>query len=249
MNNIDNKICRIAHRAVNIIPGLRTIALSILSFIWKIWGSRQFKKAYRRALRNGEIIRIHIGAGPINHPGWFNTDIMLLQLSEPLYLNVTKPFPIEDNSVRHIFNEQFIEHISLSDAEFFLKESFRVLDRGGAIRIATPDLEAYSREYIRRTDKARLLLERNRKLGYEYGPACAAIMNKIFYGDYHKYIYDFETLKNMLQQAGFTSVVRCAVRESEDPELRNLEEHDVGSIHDTDFTLVIEARKEAKQNN
>ena len=112
------------------------------------------------------------------------------------------------------------------------------------IRIATPDLEAYSKEYLAQSDNARLLLERNRRIGYEYGPTLAAIINKIFYADQHRYIYDRETLEWMLQRAGFTSVASCRVRKSADPELRSLEQHDVGSVHDDYFTLVVEATKE-----
>lgn len=200
----------------------------------------QLHKAYRRALRRGEIIRLHIGASDKILPGWLNTDIMP---PAPLYLNATRHFTLDDNSVKYIFSENFIEHISLSDAMTFLKESFRVLSWDGVIRIATPDLEAHSKEYLSRSSIAISLLERNKQIGYEYGPTLAAIINKIFLADSHCYIYNFETLEYMLKQTGFTMVTRCEIRKSLNPELCNLEQHDIGSVHDDYFTLAVEAKK------
>ena len=240
----EGRLYNLAHWAAHHIPGFRAGAMMVVSPIWKVWGSWRLWKAYRRALHRGEIIRLHIGAGSKSLPGWFNTDVTPVA---PFYLDATKPFPLDSNSVRYIFSEDFIEHISLSDAIAFLKESFRVLDWGGVIRIATPDLEAHSKEYLAQSSKARLLLDRNKQIGYEYGPALAAIMNKMFYADQHRYIYDRDTLEYMLRQAGFTSIVSCKVRESLDPELRELEQHDVGSVHDAFFTLVVEAKKGVNQ--
>lgn len=236
----EGRLHNLARWAAGHIPGSRAVVIKSISLGWRVWGSWQLRKAYRRALRRGEIIRLHIGAGSKSLPGWLNTDIMP---PAPLYLDASKPFPLDDNSVNYIFSEDFIEHIPLFDAMVFLKESFRVLSRGGVIRIATPDLEAHSKEYLARSTTACSLLERNRRIGYEYGPTLAAIINKIFYADQHRYIYDRETLEYMLLQAGFTSITSCKVRESLNPELRDLEQHDVGSVHDNYFTLVVEARK------
>ena len=240
----ESKLYNLARWAACHIPGFRAVVTLAIRAVWKAWGSYQLHRVYRRALRRGEIIRLHIGAGDKILPGWLNTDIMP---PAPLYLNATRHFTLDDNSVKYIFNENFIEHISLSDAMTFLKESFRVLSWGGVIRIATPDLEAYTKEYLSRSSKAYLLLERNRQIGYEYGPTLAAIIDKIFFTDSHCYIYDFETLEYMLRHAGFTFVTRCEIRKSLNPELCDLEQHDIGSVHDKYFTLVVEAKKEVNQ--
>lgn len=68
-----------------------------------------------------------------------------------------------------------------------------------------------------------------------------------FFADSHCYIYDFETLEYMLRHAGFTFVTRCEIRKSLNPELCDLEQHDIGSVHDKYFTLVVEAKKEVNQ--
>jgi len=237
----EGRLYNLARWAAHHVPGFLVGVKTVMRLVWKVWGSRQLRRAYRHALRRGEIIRLHIGAGSKSLPSWLNTDIMP---PAPLYLDATKPFPLDNNSVNYIFHEHLIEHISLSDAMIFLKESFRVLRLGGVIRIAAPDLEAYCKEYLAQSSTARLLLDRNRRIGYDYGPTLAAIINKIFYADQHGYIYDFKTLEEMLRQAGFSSVARCKTRESLNPELRELEQHDVGSVHDDYFNLVVEARKE-----
>src|SRR5207302_61128 len=77
-----------------------------------------------------------------NHlPGWLNTDMSPTDGSV-IYLDVTKTFPLREDSVDYIFAEHLIEHVDHDGGQLMLRECWRVLKPDGKIRIATPDLEA-----------------------------------------------------------------------------------------------------------
>jgi len=62
--------------------------------------------------------------------------------------------PFRDASFDAVYHSHVIEHLTPRDASAFLRECVRVLKPGGAIRVATPDLEAMARTYLDRLDAA-----------------------------------------------------------------------------------------------
>ena len=165
--------------------------------------------------------RIQFGCGTNAKPGWINIDLLHrdADLREPL------PFP--DNSAVQIYSEHFFEHLAYPDqVSRLLKESLRVLQRGGLFGIAVPDtvwpLESYankSEEYF----------------NYSYGQGflpqwCHTrmdVINQHFRGfgaeggfGSHRYAYDIETLSYALQQAGFVRIIPRSYDPSLDSELR-----------------------------
>lgn len=220
------------------IPGFRRA----LILIWSPVGSLIFRRAYHSASRIGNV-RLHVGAGHVRLNGWLNTDI-LPHLS-PLFLDATHRFPIKANSVLYIFSEHFLEHVPRHSALALLKESFRVLKPGGILRISTPDAQALAGAYLNHPERARLLNERNRKLGYQYAFYPVDILNTAFRADDHVCLYDAQTLQQLLNSIGFQDITRCRVGESRYADLSAIEHHDVGSIED-EFTLVIEATKQSQ---
>lgn len=220
------------------IPGLRPVLRRGAMLIWRLIGSLKFRAAYRNACRRGDV-RLHVGAGSTRLDGWLNTDILP---TSPLFLDATHRFPIRGNSVLFIFNEHFIEHVPRHRALAFLKESFRVLQPGGVLRISTEDVEALVRAYINHPRHVRLLNERNRRRGYQYTYYPVDILNKAFLEDDHVCLYDTQTLEQMLSSVGFRDITRCKVGESHHAALCGIEQHDVGSIADK-FTCIIEATK------
>lgn len=55
--------------------------------------------------------------------------------------DITKPLNLADETVKIIFTEHVIEHVNLPSAIFFMKESFRVLEKGGVFRCVCPMIE------------------------------------------------------------------------------------------------------------
>jgi ubiquinone/menaquinone biosynthesis C-methylase UbiE len=55
--------------------------------------------------------------------------------------DIRRPLRFADNSVEGIFSEHVLEHVSLLDGVFFLRECFRVLQPAGAMRLVCPTVD------------------------------------------------------------------------------------------------------------
>ena len=60
--------------------------------------------------------------------------------------------PFSENMVEYIYSSHFLEHLYRPDAEYCLREAFRILKPNGRIRICVPDLE-YAFDLYRKGDK------------------------------------------------------------------------------------------------
>lgn len=182
-------------------------------------------------------------------PGWLNTDIDLNHDSI-VYLDATKRFPFENNTFDYIMSEHMIEHIDYRSAQVMLQECLRVLNLGGRIRIATPDLRTILA--LHSNEKTAL-----QKLYIDWAVArfmpevreCkdVFVINHFFRAWGHCFLYDRETLKHALYTSGFRDIKFYAPGDSEDPMLKNLESHgkELESEEINQFeTIVAEGRKE-----
>ena len=209
------------------------------------WNARRLKKDITR--RN--IERLHVGCGLVLLDGWLNI------LYEPrqeygkvqdkggrllLNYNLLKKWPVNDNTISFIAGSHFIEHLDLNYGIFFLKESFRVMKSGGVIRLSCPDLGIYIKNYVENNasffrnelirewctfDKAETPGEILAAKAYDSGGA-------------HKWFYDFDSLKHILELSGFRNVKNCQRLEGLTPNLDAIE------LSDRELeTVYVEAQK------
>ena len=80
--------------------------------------------------------KVHIGAGLVELAGWVNTDV---SPRCPYWLDMRRPWPFPNGSVRMVFSDNVIEHLSLTDGRAFLKNAREAMMPGGIIRTSTPD--------------------------------------------------------------------------------------------------------------
>ncbi len=197
-----------------------------------------------RYLRTHAERKLHLGGSGMQ--GWLNSDL------EPSHwrtvrLDATRPFPLPDASFSLVFSEHMIEHVPLEGARRMLAEAHRVLQPGGRIRIATPDLARiiglYGTTDAARRDYLRWSLAHNHLPGDL--PADVVVINSLFHDHGHQFLFDEEALTLVLRAAGFTGIQRHAPGESEHPGLRNLEMHHyvIGHAANNFETLVLEAGK------
>lgn len=66
--------------------------------------------------------------------------------------DVRKKLPFNDDSIDFIYSSHLIEHLRKDECEKMLGECFRILKKGGLIRLTTPDLELTARNYIKEID-------------------------------------------------------------------------------------------------
>ena len=173
-----------------------------------------------RKFHDNKDLKLHIGCGLNIKEGFINID---LYEKADLNLDLREEMPFSKNSCPLIYSEHFLEHLDYPDqAVFFLKECYRVLSPGGIFSIGVPDAEwpvkAYSEE--ERADFFRHAHER-------WHPKwCVTKMEHINYhfrlGNEHKFTYDFETLKYILELIGFIQVKRRDFNSDLDSENRRL---------------------------
>lgn len=109
-----------------------------------------------------------------------------------------------------------------------LAECHRVLKPGGRIRIATPDLERIVSLHGAHGDDARARYVRwctDAFLPHADAYRPAFVINQLFRGWGHRFLYDEETLAASLVTAGFSEPRRRAYGESDDPSLAGVETH------------------------
>ncbi|MFI5213605.1 MAG: class I SAM-dependent methyltransferase [Gemmatimonadales bacterium] len=169
----------------------------------------------RRLPRHG--LKLHLGCGTVRLEGWVNVDIETSQAD--LTLDITRGLPLLDGAARLIYHEHVMEHITVDEAKACLRDWFRLLEPGGVLRIATPDL-AYVVERYRGDwrDQAWLKLPE-----YAFIRTRAEMLNTSLRWWGHQYLYDEEELRRRMNDAGFATIRRCALGESPVAELARLE--------------------------
>jgi predicted SAM-dependent methyltransferase len=142
-------------------------------------------------------LQLNLGCGTLPLEGWVNVD--LIGLPVDLAWDIRQPLPFKDNVVDAIFHEHVMEHVSAYQGYLFLKESLRVLKKGGVLRIVMPDASRYIRSYV---DPEHEFLNRWRP--GEITPMMA--LQHEFYSFGHCAMYDYETLALFCRSAGFATV-------------------------------------------
>ncbi len=183
----------------------------------------------RYYLLKRNIRRLHVGCGRIRFPGWVNAD---LSTRAELIIDLRWPLPFPADYLDRIHSEHVLEHLDYETAVRFLRQAKRVLNRGGVIRVAMPDLDdlvdGYQKDW--------------RRFDWVKWPEHAFIMtraqmiNIAFRWWGHQHLYNREELERVLREAGFETIRFVEPGTSTYPDLRNLETR-------ADSRLVAEATK------
>jgi predicted SAM-dependent methyltransferase len=198
-------------------------------------------RRFQRAVANSPSpVKVNVGAGTALLPGWLNTDV--LWRSE-MYLDLTRPWPVPPENIDRIYADNVIEHFSLQKARDVLRYCYRALRPGGAVRLATPDLERTVRAYLEDPELTAAHLDRHRRLGYPAEhPADMLRVTYAYHGHHQGYIFDWAALSAELARAGFSDIRRYDAGHSDDPEFKGLETRAEPTEAMTE--LIVEARKE-----
>ncbi|WP_019502757.1 class I SAM-dependent methyltransferase [Pseudanabaena sp. PCC 6802] len=185
---------------------------------------KQFRKPYK----------LHIGCGLINFLEWINIDIEEQPGIVNLVWDVSNGLSfLESASCDLIYNEHFLEHLTIDCAKVFLSESYRVLRPNGTLRIAMPSLEYVIDKYKSGNWREQDWLKLDE---YQFILTKAEMINIAFRWWGHQWLYDREELHRRLREAGFRKIKDVNWGSSEILELRNLETR-------KDSLLICEAQK------
>lgn len=194
-------------------------------------------------------IKINIGCGVSGLDGWYNFDNSLtIPLSRIPLVNrllkfprwprnvrrydVRKGLPFNEASVQYIYSSHTFEHFTYEESLKIARECFRVLEAGGVIRIAVPDLGLLVRDYLADHDAlashtliSRMMLSHS-------------LQDLVHPGSNHSQMFDARSLAHLLQEAGFANPGPRDFRDSAIPEIEGLELE-----VRRDETLYVEAQK------
>jgi predicted SAM-dependent methyltransferase len=92
-------------------------------------------------------LKVNVGCGSRFHPDWLNLD---LHAHAPgvIACDLTHGIPVGDEEAEAVYAAAVLEHIRPRDVPTFLSDCRRVLQDGGVIRLAVPDLEQQARVYL-----------------------------------------------------------------------------------------------------
>ena len=142
-------------------------------------------------------IKLHLGSGKRQLPGYVHVD--LADFSHIDHRHQIDRLPMfEDNVAELIYCCHAFEYFDRQLAVEVLAEWGRVLKPGGLLRLAVPDFAALVEVYQRSGELDRIV-------GPLFGrwpiPGTSDTI-------YHRTVYDFSSLQSMLENSGFSNVVR-----------------------------------------
>lgn len=210
------------------------IELKLFARVWLNFLLPHRLVRYRRMLRK-PCQNLHLGCGSKIFDGWTNVD---MNPKGDVTLDLREGLPFRDASAQLIYSEHTFEHFYREhDGPFLLRECYRCLRPGGWIRITVPDGAAFIAYYVGNLD-ADTSDDLRRTHARFHGTRMDVVNSGFRWKHQHFYMYDEETLRQLLEEVGFTEVERRDFRQSGLDELGRLD------AEDRRFgTLYMEARK------
>jgi len=145
-------------------------------------------------------MKLHLGCGKRHIPGYIHIDAVDYPHIDHVATIDNLSF-IGDATVDVIYNCHVLEHFKRRDINRVLKEWGRVIKPGGILRISVPNFSAICEIYRRYGD-----------IGLVIGPLFG---RQDYLYNIHYNVFDFQSLRAQLEEAGFVTVREYDWRETE----------------------------------
>ncbi len=143
------------------------------------------------------MVKLNLGCWHRNIPGFINVD--LCDMPHIHYkTSIDKLDMFEDGSVDLIYSSHSLAYFDRIEVKALLQEWRRVLAGGGVLRLAVPDFDKLILAYQKSADLSKIL-----------GPLYGRMEIQTQEGErviYHKTMYNFDSLKAVLEENGFSDV-------------------------------------------
>lgn len=207
----------------------------LIKSINKLSQKNKIKKIILEKEKNNLPIKLHLGCGTNYFKGWINIDNNSDHNIKKLDINwdLRNTLPLKNNSVDFVYNEHFLEHLTVLEGQRAIAEFMRVLKKNGILRMAMPDLETPMKRYFDPNWKKAAIFK---KFDLDFIKTKAEMINVSFRFWGHQWLYDSEELKRRLKEIGYKNIKFCKLRKSKYKELKNLETRE-------ESTLIVEVKK------
>ena len=183
----------------------------------------------------GASVKINIGCGTTPTAGWTNFDnSLVVQMARSRLLvkiifwtrvmpapsraflqhaaqgnirfaNAGARIPCPTHSVEALYSSHMVEHLDRREVQTFLMEARRVLQPGGVIRIAVPDLSLLVNSYQATGDADAFISKTH--MGLNRPVKISARLKTLVTGlRHHLWMYDGPSMVRLLSNAGFSDV-------------------------------------------
>ena len=141
-------------------------------------------------------MKLNIG-GEQKKEGWKILNIKKIE-SVDFIGDISDLSQFDDNSIDEIYTSHIIEHVDQNKIEGTLKGIHRILKDGGKFYISVPDMDILCRIFVAKDAPIKVKFHAMRMM---FG-------GQIDKYDYHYFGWNYEFLKNYIQNAGFKSMKR-----------------------------------------
>ncbi len=169
-------------------PGVRLRAKQVATAI-----ATPLERRKAGSLGSGAPLRLHLGSGGNNLPGWVNVD--LVGAHADVAWDLRHPLPFADDSAEAVFLEHVLEHMTVAVGMQVLRGIRRVLAPGGVLRVGVPDAGLYARSYAA-GDAVLDVLRPGR-------PTRMLALGEVFQEHGHVSAWDGETLALVIGETGY----------------------------------------------
>ena len=161
-----------------------------LKICWAKIG-RSFVRPPFPILENSSI-NLHLGCGSVVHPKFVNVD--LVPAPHVHYVrSIDDLSPFEDNTVSLIHASHCLEHFPHGKVKRVLKEWFRVLKKGGVLRLSVPNFDVLLDIYNENARDINIILSiLMGAQNYKY--------------NFHKVVFTKSSLSSFLRDVGFKEI-------------------------------------------
>lgn len=144
------------------------------------------------------------------------------------YGDIISGLPIPDGSVELLYCSHILEHLALNDFRQALRNCYRHLKAGGIFRLVVPDLECLASRYLESTEAdAASEFMRISCLGKEQRPhTLIDFLRQWLGGSQHLWMWDYKSLSQELEKAGFQAIRRAEFGDSGIPAFHTVEDPD-----------------------
>jgi predicted SAM-dependent methyltransferase len=189
-----------------------------LKSAWRAFIGETFLKKYPPETGTARRL-LNLGCGPRRFAGFVNADFYSTRIGRDRkgrrpdwMIDIRRPLKCRSDYWDGVFAEHIIEHLTPADALAGLAEILRTLKPGARLRVTVPSLKIFAEYYVSGDDSR---LDNPTRAWKHRGEAIADLVH--LWG--HQSVWDFDTLSDLLQKAGYSGITECRFGEGMDADL------------------------------